>query len=277
MIRPDTPVPILLLAALVAVPMLSGCLGQAEPADTGPALPIDTDVSFDSFDAAMAAEGDVFKPRGSAEPYEDTQSASVTSHDYSNQHSFPVTSTAVESIDVGATLSSGSPLDQLTVTLMDAGGNSVDSVQLTPDATSANLTTSDANGTGNWTIGVQGRGVGASYSLDITVEYVSTDPLTLKLFEPRSAIETGDHSFVFLLYDEATSSPVTDANVTLESWMIAMGHGTANDEADPVHDAHGVYVGKISPNMGGGWAVRLQVTLPGEEPVPFNVPVTAEG
>lgn len=86
--------------------------------------------------------------------------------------------------------------------------------------------------------------------------------------------EEGPQPIVFLLFDALTDEPVTDATVSLESRMPAMGHGTS-EEQDPTHEGNGVYLGQTNHIMPGEWVVDLQVTIASTgETFQYEIPYT---
>lgn len=85
-------------------------------------------------------------------------------------------------------------------------------------------------------------------------------PERLKVLKPVSTagVATGTQEVVVLLTDG--EGPITDAEMTLDARMPAMGHG-ADPEEDPVHDGHGVYVGSTNLVMSGQWNLLFNATL----------------
>lgn len=89
--------------------------------------------------------------------------------------------------------------------------------------------------------------------------------LELKLLSPPDTgdVEVATHNVTLALYTPGENAPVEDANVTLNTRMPAMGHGTSPEE-DPTHDAHGVYQGLTNIAMDGRWVLDLTATVDGE-------------
>lgn len=85
--------------------------------------------------------------------------------------------------------------------------------------------------------------------------------LELKLLNPSNTgdVEVATHNVTLALYTPGENAPVEDANVTLNTRMPAMGHGTSPEE-DPAHDAHGVYQGLTNIAMDGRWILELAAT-----------------
>lgn len=268
--RPDHS-PILPVLTLLVVAAIAGCIGSDEPVETD--LPAETDLSFDSFEAARSAEGPVYAPDGLDWSKSDAASGTAQGAPYSNSHAIPVGSDAAYRVNATVSLSSPTPLDELTFTLLDGSGAEQDSATLTSDMPEASLIADGVSSGGNWSVDVSGRGAGTSYNIDYIIHYEGESPYRLKVLEPLDPITPGDAAFVFLFYDTDAGEPIADADLTLESWMTAMGHGTNNEEADPVHDAHGVYVGKISPEMAGDWVVRVDYAPSDGDEIRFRPPV----
>lgn len=264
----STTLPVL---ALLVVAAIAGCIGSSEPVETD--LPIEPGVSFDSFDAARSADGPTYKPDGLDWTKDDAESGTADDADYSNSHPIPVGSDTAKTLNVTVSLSSPTPLDELTFTLLDDGGAEQDSATLTADMPEATFTVEEVSTGGNWSVDVSGRGAGTSYSIDYLIHYEGESPYRLKVLEPLEPIPPGDAAFTFLLFDIDAGEPIADADLSLQSWMTGMGHGTNNEEADPVHDAHGVYVGKISPEMAGDWVVRIDYAPSDGEEMRFRPPV----
>lgn len=84
----------------------------------------------------------------------------------------------------------------------------------------------------------------------------------LKLLVPgqASGLPEGEQPVWLLLYNEAADEPITDAEITMDAWMLAHGHGT-QPEADPTHVSDGIYRGATTWSMTGTWALRFNVTL----------------
>lgn len=84
----------------------------------------------------------------------------------------------------------------------------------------------------------------------------------VKLLAPASEEvgEPGTQPVVLLAHDPARGEPVTDADVTLEARMPAMGHGTG-PEKDPTHAGGGIYAGETTWSMAGTWVLHLEVRL----------------
>ncbi len=86
--------------------------------------------------------------------------------------------------------------------------------------------------------------------------------LEIKLLAPHppTNLSTGQTHVQVLLFDSETDEPVTDANVTLDAIMTAMGHGTSPEE-DPTHDGYGVYTGMTTFSMNGTWLLEIEASL----------------
>lgn len=84
----------------------------------------------------------------------------------------------------------------------------------------------------------------------------------LKVLSPAklTGLEADKTNITFLLFDEASNTPIEDANATIKGWMPAMGHGTSPEE-DPVHLAHGIYQGMTTFTMEGQWLINLDAAL----------------
>lgn len=111
-----------------------------------------------------------------------------------------------------------------------------------------------------------------------TAEPTDASPLRLGLLEPTSteAIPQGITNVSLVLWDQGTGEPVTDANITLDARMPAMGHG-AEPETDPTHLANGVYRGSTNLMMGGQWVLELNVTRASGATSSFAVPINVTG
>lgn len=96
----------------------------------------------------------------------------------------------------------------------------------------------------------------------------------LKLISPPDPTDVPqDHNNVtVLLFDEESDEPITDANLTLEAFMTAMGHGTS-PEKDPVHTDHGVYKGMTTFSMEGKWRLDIGATLTDDSSLTWNIEV----
>lgn len=267
----NTPSPPTRLTVLVLVVSMTaaGCIGLGQTdVDDGPTPP------FASFDAAMQADGDEFKPLGTATQDTRRMTGEVSDAEYTASHPFPVNTTDANLVSSEIQLSPGVAGAELTFVLRDADGGNVQEATLDSETTQATLETTEVPASGEWTVDVSGQGVQASYTIDITVDYPSTHPLTVKVFEPadREGLSAGEHPVVFLLYDADAQEPVEDADISLESWATSMGHGSDGPEEDPMHLGHGLYEGTMNPSMPAQWVIRLDVTASGHDEVRFEVP-----
>lgn len=96
----------------------------------------------------------------------------------------------------------------------------------------------------------------------------------MKLIDPADAgnVTNGATNVTVLLFDEDADEPITDANVTLNARMPAMGHGTS-PEKDPRNAAHGVYKGMTTFSMEGKWRLDLTSTLADETSLDWSIEV----
>lgn len=103
-------------------------------------------------------------------------------------------------------------------------------------------------------------------------------PVRVKWLEPSTpdSVPQSQSAVWMLVYDSEADEPVTDAEISLGSWMPAMGHGTSAEE-DPTHQDFGVYRGVINPTMGGAWQLNLTVTLTSDGAHDFQMNYTVEG
>lgn len=259
------------IALLLVVGTMAGCIGSNEPVETN--LPIEPSVSFGSFDEALSADGPTYEPDGLKDIATGTTGDGSAGPQHDESYPLEIESNTVQSINVTVSLSEPTPLDELTFTLLDDGGGEQDSATLTSDTSEATLSAGGDLSAGNWSVQVTGDGVETSYRITHTIVYKEESPLRVKVLEPLEPIAPGDAAFTFLLFDVDAEEPIEDADVTLESWMTEMGHGTNNEEADPVHDGNGLYVGKISPEMAGDWVVRIDYSPADGEAIRFTPPV----
>ena len=88
----------------------------------------------------------------------------------------------------------------------------------------------------------------------------------VKLLRPEDPQQTPPENrpYVILIYDATLEEPIVDADVEVtETWMPQDTHQhECFDAQDPVHDANGVYEGRIHIGMPG----QCDVTLRGERP-----------
>jgi hypothetical protein len=101
--------------------------------------------------------------------------------------------------------------------------------------------------------------------------------LRLKLLEPEDPqnANEGTHTIVILLFDAEADRPLTDAQITLESMMSGMDHGS-DGETDPTHKHHGVYQGRTNHVMPGDWAVHIDVVPAEGGEYNFRIDYTVE-
>lgn len=106
----------------------------------------------------------------------------------------------------------------------------------------------------------------------------STSTVRLKLLQPASTqdLDQGVLEIWVLLYDSATSEPITDATFSIGAFMPAMGHGT-NPEVAPVHQGAGFYKGSTNLMMGGGWIINLDVELADGTSLEYDLSATVAG
>lgn len=111
-----------------------------------------------------------------------------------------------------------------------------------------------------------------------TAEPVDASTLRLGLIEPTPADNApqGKTNVTVVLWDAGTDAPVEDAEMTVDAWMPAMGHGTSPEE-DPEPVANGVYRGSTNLMMGGEWVLKINVTRTSGVTGQFQVPVTVAG
>lgn len=111
-----------------------------------------------------------------------------------------------------------------------------------------------------------------------TAEPTDASTLRLGLIEPATVdgVSQGITNVTFVLWDAGNGDPVTGAEVTVDAFMPAMGHGT-DPEEDPVHEAHGVYRGSTNLMMGGEWVLKINVTRDTGSIAHFELPVTVTG
>lgn len=102
------------------------------------------------------------------EPYEEVFEDDVSSADYDVNHTLPVEA-ANATLTMNGTLSSGSPLDELTVELYDTEDNQLGSFTLTSDTNESSLQVQDAPTAGDYSVRVAGMAVDASYRVAVTV------------------------------------------------------------------------------------------------------------
>lgn len=104
---------------------------------------------------------------------------------------------------------------------------------------------------------------GVVESESYVVEY-STDP---------SPAEVGENELTLLIEDRA-GRPVTDAEVTVEAWMEAHGHGTEKDPSVQYVEKGRYHVEGLVFQMPGEWRLDVQITVGDEsEGVSFEIGV----
>lgn len=106
----------------------------------------------------------------------------------------------------------------------------------------------------------------------------SDSPIEVKWLRPSTpdSVPQAQSEIWLLVFDSQADEPVTDATLTMESYMPAMGHGTSAEE-DPVHEDFGLYRGVINPSMGGQWQLNLTVQLGSGDALDFFIPYQVEG
>lgn len=254
----------------VAIQAAGGMMGPPEPK------------TFASFEEALNATGTEFGPVN-AENLTHTQQESdsgITSAMYSNSFTFPVDNLRASMIGVEISFQPGplAPAEDMTFNVSDPNGTELGSFSASSDATSGTITVGDVPAAGEYTIGVSGSSSGGGYTINISVAY----NLTLKLLDPAdpTSEDQGEQPFVFLLYDADDGVPATGANVTLEPYMPAMGHGSEGNE-DPTPqlgsggNETGVYEGLVNYAMGGAWQVNLTASL--DRDYRYDIPVNVTG
>ncbi len=242
--------------------------------DTGPR-------TFESFAEAREATGTTLEAESVTAPVlTERVEDGFTNALYMEQVPFHVADRPVDTLILEGALEATLPAGaEINATILDPSGEAVDTLVITSQEPTGSLTLDSLPGAGEYVLNVTGHAVNASYALDLTVIYEPLD-LTVKLLDPEdpTAATTGKSHLVVLLTDEATGAPVTNADIELTSWMPMMGHGTSG-EKDPMHDAHGQYVGISNWKMMGSWLANLTVTLPLGDVLTYEVPieVTEEG
>lgn len=112
-----------------------------------------------------------------------------------------------------------------------------------------------------------------------TLEASQAANVTLRLLQPAriDQLSQGDQPVWLLLTDETgkRATPVTDADVQIQAWMPAHGHGT-QPEMHPVHVHEGMYEGATHWMMPGAWELRFDVTLPEGDVLHYNLTVYVE-
>lgn len=266
------------IATLLLVASLAGCLGAGQTPEASQ-LPAEPSVRFGSFEEALAADGTAYQPVGVGGA--ESGSAGGCGHgvdglDYETNHTFSVGSEHADQVAVRVSVNPVTPAHRYEFTLRDPAGQVVDTATLNVLNPESWLSTSnDDVPAGEWTVEVDGHGVDVIYDVEWTVYYSVGPPLTLKLLEPLDPIEPGPAPFVFLLYEEDAKEPVEDADVGIRSRMSGSENTSDEEEADPVHDDHGVYVGQIQPDRPGDWIVEVDLPFDGAE-IPFEPHVTVE-
>lgn len=103
-------------------------------------------------------------------------------------------------------------------------------------------------------------------------------PIQVKWLQPSTpdSVPQAQSELWLLVFDSEADEPVTDATLTMESYMPAMGHGTSAEE-DPAHEDFGLYRGVINPSMGGEWQLNLTVQLGSGETLDYVISYNAEG
>lgn len=100
----------------------------------------------------------------------------------------------------------------------------------------------------------------------------------VKWLQPQTPdnVPKGKSEIWLLLFDSEADEPIREAALSMNSYMPAMGHGTASEE-DPTHQDFGVYQGVINPSMGGDWQLNLSVELSEGDTLDFTIDYTVEG
>lgn len=269
-----------LLTALLLTAALAGCIGDE-----------DSDGRFASYEDAKAAVVQTYEPADSTSPVrlglispEDPSRIGTGGLDvvvllYDSEADEPITDAEFKIEAFMPQMGHGT--DPETNPTHDAHGVYVGSTTITmggtwminldptlPDGTTlafdVEVHASDEDGMDGGMHGGMGNTTYGSYqeAKDASGETFApnqTDsPVQLKLLEPATTtgIEAGKLNLTLLLFDSQADEPVTNATMTLDARMPAMGHGTS-PEIDPAHEAHGVYQGLTNLVMNGTWVLDL--------------------
>lgn len=108
--------------------------------------------------------------------FEETFQETVTGVEHATAWPFPVNATGA-SIHLNASLAEPKATDELTLALLDANGTELVSKTLTADAAVANLTAASAPNVGDYTVNVTGRALDTTYTVDVTVVWVTMEPV----------------------------------------------------------------------------------------------------
>jgi hypothetical protein len=126
---------------------------------------------------------------------------------------------------------------------------------------------------GTWRLEVEATDIAtggvASFVVPVDVSQASTvrvvtaaddERYVLTFIEP-SAPKVGLNDLVLALHRRESMMsfpPATDLRVEIEPWMPSMDHGSPNN-VHPVHDALGLYRGRVNFNMSGDWRIFVRV------------------
>lgn len=232
---------------------------------------------YPSYDAAASAPGSSYAP-AEVTPVEDVEAfeGDVAGPADAN-HTFSVSDRAVDLLQVKVTWNGTLPADGANVTVTDPDGEYMGSVEMMgAEEQVAYLNWTDAAlPAGDYLVNVTGQALDASYQVDTLARYEAPN-LEVKVLEPVNLEKalTGERVFMILLHDVDAEEPVTSADVSLESVMPMMGHGTEGEE-DPAHKFHGQYVGQTNFSMEGDWIVHLDAVLPAGEEYAWALDATA--
>lgn len=104
--------------------------------------------------------------------YRQREEGNVTAVDYRERFTFPVESTYANRLTINATLTQATQVDELTLTLRSAQGEVLSERTLSAAAPAATLEVDEFPDVGDYVVELSGRGVGASFRIEIAVEYV---------------------------------------------------------------------------------------------------------
>ncbi len=108
------------------------------------------------------------------EDWTDSVSDEVSDAQYEASYDVLVEDARAQKIELDLTMVPGSPLDELTISLLDPDGTEVESLTATTEEPQKRVVVDDVGTEGTYTAQVTGQGLQASYTLDMLVQY--TDP-----------------------------------------------------------------------------------------------------
>lgn len=239
--------------------------------------------TFSSFEEAMDAEGETYEPgeagfRSTESGSESWDAAVPVGQAQSWEMTFDVPEADGAEATVSAEItSSGTGAEEITVSVRDPEGQEQQSFTLTADGQATGNVTFEPSSAGEWTVRVTGQGADVEFSVETVVVVPVGEQIRLKTLDPATPdqAEQGQQPFVVLLYDSEAGEPITNATMTLASYMPAMGHGTDGEE-DPTHQGDGVYEGQTNLAMGGEWQVNVTAELDNGAVLSWSIPATAE-